>query len=79
MAREISQKADAFFKDVYALPGVHTKALKGEEKAFWARYARLMAAHGRAKLDEHVKADVRVALGKRFPDALCRCIVAYVQ
>ena len=79
LAREISQKADAFFKDVYALPGVHTKALKGEEKAFWARYARLMAAHGRAKLDEHVKTDVRVALGKRFPDALCRCIVAYVQ
>ena len=79
LAKEIGLKADAFFKAVYALTGVHTKALKGEEKAFWSRYAKLMAAHGRAKLDEHAKADVRVALGKRFPDALCRCIVAYVQ
>ena len=79
LASEIGQRANAFFKAVYALPGVHAKELRSEEKAFWARYAKLMAAHGRAKLDEHVKADVRVALGKRFPDALCRCIVAYVQ
>ena len=79
LAREIGQKADAFFKDVYALPGVHAKELKSEEKAFWARYAKLMAAHGRAKLDTGAKRDVRVALGKSLPDAICWSIAAYVQ
>ena len=79
LANEIGQNADAFFNAVYALPGVHAKELKSEEKAFWARYAKLMAAHGRAKPDTGARKDVRVALGKRFPDAICWSIAAYVQ
>ena len=38
-----------------------------------------MAAHGRAKLDTGAKRDVRVALGKSLPDAICWSIAAYVQ
>ena len=79
MAKEIGHKADAFFNDVYALPGVDRKSLRKEEKDFWARYAKLVAAHGRAKLDTGAKRDVRVALGKSLPDAICWSIAAYVQ
>ena len=78
LAREIRQKAGAFFKDVYALPGVDAKELKREEKTFWSRYAKLMAAHRRAKVDVEAKKDVRVALGRGLPDAICWTIVAYV-
>ena len=79
MAREIGQKAEVFFADVYALPGADAKVLKSEEKAFWARYAKLIAAHGRAKLDTGAKRDARIALGKSLPDAICWSIAAYVQ
>ena len=79
LAMEIGQKAEVFFADVYALPGVDAKVLKNEEKAFWARYAKLIAAHGRAKVDTGAKRDVRVALGKSLPDAICWSIAAYVQ
>ena len=79
LAKEIGQNADAFFNAVFALPGVHAKELKSEEKTFWARHAKLMAAHGRAKPDTGARKDVRVALGKRLPDAICWSIAAYVQ
>ena len=79
LAIEISRRARVFFNDVYALPGVNRKSLNEEEKAFWVRYAKLMAAHGRAKLDTGAKKDVRVALGKSLPDVVCWCIAAYVQ
>ena len=36
-------------------------------------------AHGRAKLETGARKDVRVALGKCFPDAICWSIAAYVQ
>ena len=78
LAREIGEKADAFFKDVYALPGVDKKYLKSEEKKFWSRYGKLQSAHARAKLDTGAKKDVRLALGRSLPDALCRSIAAYV-
>ncbi len=48
LARDIGEKADAFFKDVYALPGVDKKYLKSEEKKFWSRYGKLQSAHARA-------------------------------
>ena len=79
LAREIGVKADAFFKDVYSLPGIDAKALKTEERKFWSRYRQLMQAHTRAKLDKEAKKDVRVALAKRLPDAICWSICAYVQ
>jgi len=79
LAREIGERADAFFTDVYTLPGVDAKVLKSEEKAFWARYAKLMAAHSRAQLDDGAKREVRVALGRSLPDALCSIVIAYVQ
>ena len=79
LAIEIAQRASIFFNDVYALPGVDRKSLNKEEKDFWARYAKLMAAHGRAKPDTAAREDVRVALGKSFPDAICSSIAAYVQ
>jgi hypothetical protein len=79
LAGEIGVKADVFFRDVYALPGVDAKTLKNEEKAFLTRYDKLLAAHARAKLDSRAKGDVRVALGKSLPDTICWSIVAYVQ
>ena len=79
LANEIARRASIFFNAVYALPGVDRKSLSKEEKDFWARYAKLVAAHGRAKLDTGAKKDVRVALGKRLPDAICWSIAAYVQ
>ena len=72
-------KADAFFKDVYSLPSIDAKALKTEERKFWSRYRQLMKAHTRAKLDKEAKTDVRVALAKRLPDAICWSICACVQ
>ena len=71
LAREIGVKADAFFKDVYSLPGIDAKALTTEERKFGSRYRQLMKAHTRAKLDKEAKKDVRVALAKRLPDAIC--------
>ena len=50
-----------------------------EEKAFWARYNKLMAAHDRAKKDAEAKKEVRVALGRSLPNAICWAITAYVQ
>ena len=79
MARDIGAHADAFFKDVYAILGVEVKALKDAEKAFWARYKKLMAAHARATLDTKAKNDVRIALGESLPDAICWSIASYVQ
>ena len=79
LANEIARRASIFFNAVYALPGVDRKSLNKEEKDFWARYGKLMAAHGRAKLDTGAKREVRVALGKRLPDVICWGIVAYVQ
>ena len=79
LARDIGAHADAFFKDVYALPGVDAKSLTKEEKAFWSRYDKLLAAHARAKLDPKAKSDARVALGKSLPDAICWSIADYVQ
>ena len=79
LASEIGQRANAFFKAVYALPGVHAKELRSEEKAFWARYAKLMAAHGRAKKDAEAKKEVRIVLAKSLPDTICWHIAAYVQ
>ena len=51
LAREIGEKADVFFKSVYSLQGVDAKELKNYEKTWRSRYAKLMAAHARAKLD----------------------------
>ena len=79
LAREIGMRANAFFRDVYTLPGVDEKALKGEENKFWSRYDTLLKAHARAKMDKEAKMDVRIALGKSFPDAICWTIAAYVQ
>ena len=79
LAKEIARRASIFFNDVYALPGIDRESLKREEKDFWTRYAKLVAAHARAKLDTGVKKDVRVALGKSLPDAVCWVIAAYVQ
>ena len=79
LANEIARRASIFFNDVYALPGVDRKSLSKEEKDFWARYGKLMAAHGRAKLDTGARREVRVALGKSLPDAICWSIAAYVQ
>ena len=79
LAIEIARRASIFFNDVYALPSVDRKSLNKEEKDFWARYAKLMAAHGRAKLDTRAKKEVRVALGKSLPGAICWSIAAYVQ
>ena len=79
LANEIARRASVFFNDVYALPGVDRKSLSKEEKDFWARYGKLMAAHGRAKLDTGARREVRVALGKSLPDAICWSIAAYVQ
>ena len=79
LASEIGQRANAFFKAVYALPGVHAKELRSEEKAFWARYAKLMAAHGRAKKDAEAIKEVRIVLAKSLPDTICWHIAAYVQ
>ena len=55
------------------------KGLKNDEKAWRSRYAKLMAAHARAKLDVGAKKEVRAALGRSLPDAICWSIVAYVQ
>ena len=79
LAREIGQKADAFFKDVYALPGTRAKELKSEEKTFWPRRAKLMAAHGRPKKDAEAKKEVRIGLGKSLPDTICWSTAAYAQ
>ena len=79
LARDIGAHADAFFKDVYAILGVEVKALKDAEKAFWARYKKLMAAHARATLDTKAKNDVRIALGESLPDDICWSIASYVQ
>ena len=79
LANEIARRASIFFNDVYALPGVDRKSLSKEEKDFWGRYGKLMAAHGRAKLDPGARREVRVALGKSLPDAICWSIAAYVQ
>jgi hypothetical protein len=78
LAEEIGKQAACFFSAVYALPGVDRKSLSKEEKGFWARYAKLMAAHWLAIQDTD-KMEVRVALGKRLPDAICWSIAAYVQ
>ena len=79
LARDIGEEANVFFSDVYCLPGVHAKELKSEEQAFWARYAKLMAAHWLARCDTGAKREVRVALGKSLPDAICWIIAGYVQ
>ena len=79
LAREIGKRAKVFFSDVYALPGVHARELETEERAFWARYAILMAAHWLARLDTGAKREVRVALGKSLPDAISWSIADYVQ
>ena len=79
LAREIGKKANVFFSDVYALPGVHAKELKSDEQAFWRRYAKLMAAHWLARLDTGATRKVRAALGKSLPDAICWSIADYVQ
>ena len=79
LAQEIRKKAEVFFKDVYVLPTVDKKSLRKEEKDFWARYANLMAAHDRAKKDTEANKEVRVALRKSLPGAICWNIAAYVQ
>ena len=79
LAREIGVKADVFFKDVYSLPGIDAKALKTEERKFRSRYRQMMKTHTRAKLDKEAKRDVREALAKHLPDAICWSICAYVQ
>ena len=79
LAREIGEKADVFFKSVYSLPGVDAKELKNDEKRWRSRYAKLMAAHARAKLDVGASKEVRAALGRSLPDAICWSIAAYVQ
>ena len=49
-------------------------------RVWWRLWATtVLAAHGRAKLDTGAKRDVRVALGKSLPDAICWSIAAYVQ
>ena len=79
LAQEICVRAEDLFKGVYALPGVDVKTLQKEEKAFRARYRRLMAAHARAKGDAEARTDVRIALGQSLPDAICWSIAGYVQ
>ena len=79
LAQDIRKKAEVFFDDVYAIPGVDRKSLHKEEKDFWARYAKLMAEHDRAKRDTEAKTEVRIALGKSLPDTICWSIAAYVQ
>ena len=79
LAQDIRKKAEVFFADVYAIPGVDRKSLNKEEKDFWARYNKLMAAHDRARKDTEAKKEVRIALGKSLPDTICWHIATYVQ
>ena len=79
LAVEIARRARVFFKDVYAIPGVDRKSLNKEEKDFWARYNKLMAAHDRARKDTEAKKEVRIALGRSLPGVICWNIAAYVQ
>ena len=79
LAVEIARRARVFFKDVYAIPGVDRKSLNKEEKDFWARYNKFMAAHDRARKDTEAKEEVRIALGRSLPGVICWNIAAYVQ
>ena len=52
LACEIGKRAKVFFDSVYALATVNEKVLREEEKAFWTRYRKILAAHERAESDE---------------------------
>ena len=78
LAQEIGQRARIFFDTVYTLPRINRATLAGEEKAFWARYRKLMAAQARAKPDRDVLVDIAIALSGSLPMPLCKNIAHFL-
>jgi len=78
LAQEIGQQARDFFNSVYSLPGVTKQPLTEEERAFWARYRKLVSAQKRTPLDLEPTYETVMLLSRRLPRALCWWVASFV-
>ena len=79
LAQEIGNQAREFFDSVYSLPGVTKQALTEEERAFWARYKKLVSAQKRTPLDLEPTYETVLLLTRRLPRPLCWCVASFAH